>query len=58
MRLVAPYLAEGRLHHRTRAPEFRLPAHAVYPDEQDAPAIGLALGAMRKVAGACGGAGQ
>jgi DNA-binding transcriptional LysR family regulator len=50
LRLVTTYLAEGRLHHRVRAPEFRLPAHAVYPDEPRSEVVGLALDAMRQIA--------
>jgi len=50
LRLIAPYLADGRLHHRVQAPEFRLPAHAVYPDEPRSATIGLALEAMRQIA--------
>ncbi len=49
LRLVATYLADGRLHHRMQAPEFRLPAHAVYPDEPRSAAIALALAAMRRI---------
>jgi DNA-binding transcriptional LysR family regulator len=49
-RLVTTYLAEGRLHHRVHAPEFRLPAHAVYPDEPRSEVVGLALDAMRQIA--------
>jgi DNA-binding transcriptional LysR family regulator len=49
-RLVTTYLAEGRLHHRVHAPEFRLPAHAVYPEEPRSELVGLALDAMRQIA--------
>ena len=49
-RLVAPYLEDGRLHHKVQAPEFRLPAYAVYPDEPRSEAVGLALGAIRQIA--------
>jgi hypothetical protein len=49
-RLVTTYLAEGRLHHRVHAPEFRLPAHAVYPEEPRSEVVGLALDAMRQIA--------
>ncbi len=50
LRLVAPYMQHGRLHHRVHAPEFRLPAHAVYPDEPRSETVGLALDAMRQIA--------
>ena len=49
-RLVATYLEDGRLHHKVQAPEFRLPAYAVYPDEPRSETIGLALEAMRQIA--------
>jgi DNA-binding transcriptional LysR family regulator len=49
-RLVATYLEDGRLHHKVQAPEFRLPAYAVYPDEPRSETVGLALGAMRQIA--------
>jgi DNA-binding transcriptional LysR family regulator len=51
-RLVATYLEDGRLHHKVQAPEFRLPAYAVYPDEPRPETIGLALEAMRQIAAA------
>jgi DNA-binding transcriptional LysR family regulator len=51
-RLVATHLADGRLHHRVQAPEFRLPAYAVYPDEPRSETVGLALGAIRQIAAA------
>jgi DNA-binding transcriptional LysR family regulator len=51
-RLVATYLTDGRLHHRVQAPEFRLPAYAVYPDEPRSETVGLALGAIRQIAAA------
>jgi LysR family transcriptional regulator, flagellar master operon regulator len=50
LRLVATHLEHGRLHHRVQAPEFHLPAHAVYPDEPRSEAVGLALEAMRQIA--------
>jgi LysR family transcriptional regulator, flagellar master operon regulator len=50
LRLVAPHLESGRLHRRPLAPEFRLPAYGVYPDEPGADAVGLALEAMRQIA--------
>jgi DNA-binding transcriptional LysR family regulator len=50
LRLVAPHLESGRLHRRRLAPEFRLPAYAVYPDEPGSDAVGPALGAMRQIA--------
>ena len=49
-RLVATHCQAGRLHRRPQAPEFRLPAYAVYPDEPRSDAVGLALGAMRQSA--------
>jgi DNA-binding transcriptional LysR family regulator len=51
-RLVATYLEDGRLHHKVEAPEFRLPAYAVYPDEPRSETVGLALGAIRQIAAA------
>jgi DNA-binding transcriptional LysR family regulator len=50
LRLVAPHLESGRLYRRPLAPEFRLPAYAVYPDEPGSDALGLALGTMRQIA--------
>jgi hypothetical protein len=50
LRLVAPHLETGRLHRRQLAPEFRLPAYVVYPDEPGADVLGLALGVMRQIA--------
>ena len=50
LRLVAPHLATGRLHRRPLAPEFRLPAYAVYPNEPGAVAVDLALAAIRRIA--------
>ena len=50
LRLVATYLEDGRLHHKAPAPEFRLPAYAVYPDEPRSETVGLALGAIREIA--------
>ncbi len=49
LRLVAPHLASGSLHRREAAPEFRLPAYAVYPNEPR-PALDLALAALRRIA--------
>jgi DNA-binding transcriptional LysR family regulator len=49
-RVVAPHLESGRLHQRSLAPEFRLPAYAVYPDEPGSDAVALALEAMRQIA--------
>ena len=49
-RLVATHCRDGRLHRRPQAPEFRLPAYAVYPDEPRSDAVGLALTAMRQSA--------
>jgi DNA-binding transcriptional LysR family regulator len=53
LRLVASYLEDGRLHHKVQAPEFRLPAYAVYPDEPRSETVGLALGTIREIAAAC-----
>jgi DNA-binding transcriptional LysR family regulator len=50
LRLVATPCQDGRLHRRSRAPEFRLPAFVVYPDEPRSDAVGLALEAMRQSA--------
>jgi DNA-binding transcriptional LysR family regulator len=52
LRLVASYLEDGRLHHKVQAPEFRLPAYAVYPDEPRSETVGLALGTIRETAAA------
>jgi LysR family transcriptional regulator, flagellar master operon regulator len=51
LRVVGPHLETGRLHRRPLAPEFRLPAYAVYPDEPGSDAIALALEGMRQIAG-------
>jgi DNA-binding transcriptional LysR family regulator len=50
LRVVSPHLENGRLHHRSRAPEFRLPAYAVYPDEPGSDAVAVALEVMRQIA--------
>jgi LysR family transcriptional regulator, flagellar master operon regulator len=50
LRLVATFLQNGRLHRRPQAPEFRLPAYAVYPEEARSDAVGLALEGMRRIA--------
>jgi DNA-binding transcriptional LysR family regulator len=50
LRLVASYLEDGRVHHKVQAPEFRLPAYAVYPDEPRSETVGLALGTIREIA--------
>jgi DNA-binding transcriptional LysR family regulator len=50
LRLVGTHLDSGRLHPRPLAPEFRLPAYAVYTDEPGADALDVALGAMRQIA--------
>jgi DNA-binding transcriptional LysR family regulator len=50
LRLVAPHLESSQLYRRPLAPEFRLPAYAVYPDEPGSDAVGAALGAMRQIA--------
>jgi DNA-binding transcriptional LysR family regulator len=49
-RLVATHCQDGRLYRRPQAPEFSLPAYAVYPDEPRSDAVGLALTAMRQSA--------
>lgn len=49
-RLTAAHCQDGRLHRRPHAPEFRLPAYAVYPDEPGSDAVGLALAAIRQSA--------
>jgi hypothetical protein len=49
---VVPFLQGGRLPHRMQAPQFRLPAYAVYPEEVRSEAVGLALAAMRHIAAA------
>ena len=54
LRLVAPHLETGRLERRPLAPEFRLPAYAVYPDEPSADVVGSALGVMRQIAAGVG----
>lgn len=48
LRLVAEHCRDGRLHRRSQAPEFRLPAYAVYPDEPRSDAVGSALKTMRR----------
>jgi DNA-binding transcriptional LysR family regulator len=50
LRLVAPQVESGRFYRRPLAPEFRLPAYAVSPDEPGSDAVRLALGAMRQIA--------
>jgi DNA-binding transcriptional LysR family regulator len=52
LRLVASYLEDGRLHYKAQAPEFRLPAYAVYPDDPRSETVGLALGAILRIAAA------
>jgi len=47
LRLVEAHLQTGRLHRSPRAPAFRLPAYAVYPEEPRADAVDLALEVMR-----------
>jgi DNA-binding transcriptional LysR family regulator len=51
LRIVGAHLEAGRLHRPLRAPEFRLPAYAVYPDEPGSDAVALALEGMRQSAG-------
>lgn len=50
LRLVTTHLRDGRLHLHAAAPEFRLPAYAVYPDEPRSDAVALALEAMQRIA--------
>jgi DNA-binding transcriptional LysR family regulator len=52
MRLVRPYLAEGRLIRLRQAPEFALPAYVVYPVESDPDLLAKALTPMRDLAAA------
>ncbi|HSA82592.1 MAG TPA: LysR family transcriptional regulator [Geminicoccaceae bacterium] len=48
-RLVEPHLTNGRLHLASRAPDFRLPAYLVHPDEAT-PAVALAVASIREIA--------
>jgi len=50
VRLVRPYLKDGRLTSLRGAPEFSLPAYVVYPAESDPNLFGTALLAMRDLA--------
>jgi len=52
VRLVRPYLKDGRLTRLRGAPEFSLPAYVVYPAESDPGLFGTALAAMRDLAAA------
>jgi DNA-binding transcriptional LysR family regulator len=48
-RLVDSHLASGRLHLVPRAPDFRLPAYVVHPDEAP-PAVAMAVASIREIA--------
>jgi DNA-binding transcriptional LysR family regulator len=50
VRLVRPYLADGRLVHLRGAPEFSLPAHMVYASDGQPDFLNDALQAIRDVA--------
>ncbi|MDX6750720.1 LysR family transcriptional regulator [Geminicoccaceae bacterium 1502E] len=50
LRLVADELRRGRLHRVPDAPEFRLPAYLVHPEEPADAALDAALGLMRGLA--------
>lgn len=50
LRLVTPHLEARRLHRLRAAPEFRLHAYMVYPEDSESGAIALALAAMRRTA--------
>lgn len=50
VRLVSPYLQDGRLHLVGAAPEFSNPAHIVYSTEGDRDLIALAVAGIRKIA--------
>jgi len=50
LRIVRPYLDSGRLHVVTGAPDFSLPAYAVYPVDHDIEVFGNALGFMHEIA--------
>lgn len=52
VRLVRPYLKDGRLTSLRGAPGFSLPAYVVYPAESDPDLFGTALVAMRDLAAA------
>jgi DNA-binding transcriptional LysR family regulator len=49
IRLVRPYLENGRLNALVGAPEFALPAYVVYPADADVGLFGLALDGIRRV---------
>jgi DNA-binding transcriptional LysR family regulator len=49
IRLVRPYLENGRLNALVGAPEFALPAYVVYPADADPGLFGLALDGIRRV---------
>ena len=52
MRLVRPYLENGRLVGLSGAPEFSLPAYVVYPAEGDPGLLDKAVNGIRRVAAA------
>lgn len=52
MRLVRPYMKDGRLTSLRGAPEFSLPAYVVYPAESDPGLFGTALRLMGDLAAA------
>jgi DNA-binding transcriptional LysR family regulator len=56
IRVVRPFLADGRLTISGDAPEFTLPAYAVYPANADPGVVGVALDAVRQASRARGGA--
>jgi len=49
-RVAQPYLASGRLHLVPHAPEFQLPAYAVYPENAGNDDLEAALAGLRAVA--------
>lgn len=49
-RMVRPYLETGRLFEVVDSPTFAVPAYMVYATDGDPDLLGLALGAMRRVA--------
>jgi DNA-binding transcriptional LysR family regulator len=49
-RAAKPYLASGRLHLVPHAPEFPLPAYAVYPEDAENGDLEAALAGLRSVA--------
>lgn len=50
VRLVRPYLKDGRLRRLSRAPEFTLPAYLIYPAGADPDLFGKALASLRDLA--------